>query len=81
MHIYRSSLLRFNDDGQALYDEDGLLATAPGSDGRERVLAAGREMKESSAPRVMLLASAMCTIRRRSTRSKCMAMAGIVESA
>ena len=41
MHIYRSSLLRFNDDGQALYDEDGLLATAPGSDGRERVLAAG----------------------------------------
>ncbi len=41
MHIYRSSLLRFADDGSALYDEDGLLATAPDADGRERVVAAG----------------------------------------
>ena len=41
MHIYRSALLRFADDGQALYEEDGLLAVAPGADGRERVLAAG----------------------------------------
>ncbi|MEN5178912.1 guanine deaminase [Comamonas testosteroni] len=41
MHIYRSSLLRFADDGRAMYDEDGLLATAPGADGRERVVAAG----------------------------------------
>ena len=41
MHIYRSSLLRFADDGSATYDEDGLLATAPGADGRERVAAAG----------------------------------------
>ena len=41
MHIYRSALLRFADDGQALYDEDGLLAVAPGADGRERVVAAG----------------------------------------
>ena len=41
MHIYRSSLLRFADDGSALYDEDGLLATAQGADGRERVVAAG----------------------------------------
>ena len=41
MHIYRSALLRFADDGSALYDEDGLLATAPDADGRERVLAAG----------------------------------------
>ena len=41
MHLYRSSLLRFADDGSALYDEDGLLATAPGADGRERVVAAG----------------------------------------
>lgn len=41
MHIYRSALLRFADDGSALYDEDGLLATAAGADGRERVLAAG----------------------------------------
>ena len=41
MHIYRSALLRFADDGQALYDDDGLLAVAPGADGRERVVAAG----------------------------------------
>ncbi len=41
MQIYRSALLRFADDGQALYDEDGLLAVAPGADGRERVVAAG----------------------------------------
>src|SRR5260221_9068137 len=34
MQIYRSSLLRFADDGQALYDEDGLLAVAP--DDRDR---------------------------------------------
>ncbi len=41
MNIYRSALLRFADDGTALYDEDGLLAVAPGADGRERVVAAG----------------------------------------
>jgi len=41
MHIYRSSLLRFAEDGRALYDEDGLLAVQPGADGRERVVAAG----------------------------------------
>ena len=41
MKIYRSALLRFADDGTAVYDEDGLLATAPGADGRERVVAAG----------------------------------------
>ncbi|MGE8319144.1 MAG: guanine deaminase [Comamonas sp.] len=41
MQIYRSSLLRFAEDGQALYDEDGLLAVQPGADGRERVVAAG----------------------------------------
>ena len=39
--IYRSGLLRFADDGTALYDEDGLLATGADATGRERVLAAG----------------------------------------
>ncbi len=41
MHIYRSALLRFSEDGQALYDADGLLAIAPDAKGRQRVLAAG----------------------------------------
>ena len=41
MHIYRSSLLRFAEDGQAQFDEDGLLAVQPGADGRVRVVAAG----------------------------------------
>ena len=41
MQIYRSSLLRFADDGQALYDEDGLLAIAPDDKGCQRVVAAG----------------------------------------
>ncbi|MGP1683149.1 MAG: guanine deaminase, partial [Giesbergeria sp.] len=41
MHIYRSALLRFDDQGQALYDEDGLLAIAPDHAGRQRVHAAG----------------------------------------
>ena len=41
MHIYRSALLRFSEDGQALYDEDGLLAIGPDAQGRQRVLAVG----------------------------------------
>lgn len=41
MHVYRSALLRFADDGSALYDEDGLLAIAPDGAGRQRVVAAG----------------------------------------
>jgi len=41
MHLYRSALLRFADDGSALYDEDGLLATAPDERGVQRVVAAG----------------------------------------
>ena len=41
MLIYRSALLRFADDGSALYDEDGLLAIAPDATGRQRVQAAG----------------------------------------
>ncbi|HSV81041.1 MAG TPA: guanine deaminase [Ramlibacter sp.] len=41
MHAYRSALLRFADDGSALYDEDGLLVIGPGADGRKVVRAAG----------------------------------------
>lgn len=41
MRVYRSALLRFADDGSALYDEDGLLAIAPDGEGRQRVVAAG----------------------------------------
>jgi len=41
MRVYRSALLRFADDGSALYDQDGLLAVAPDAAGRERVVAAG----------------------------------------
>lgn len=41
MKIYRSALLRFTEDGQAVYDEDGLLAIAPDAMGRARVQAAG----------------------------------------
>lgn len=41
MPVYRSALLRFADDGHALYDEDGLLAIGPDAQGRQRVLAAG----------------------------------------
>ena len=39
MSVYRSALLRFADDGRALYDEDGLLAIGPDAQGRQRVLA------------------------------------------
>lgn len=41
MHLYRAALLRFADDGSAVYDEDALLAIAPDGHGRQRVLAAG----------------------------------------
>ena len=41
MPVYRSALLRFAEDGTALYDQDGLLATGPDAQGRQRVLAAG----------------------------------------
>jgi len=40
-HLYRCALLRFADDGSALYDEDGLLATAADERGVQRVVAAG----------------------------------------
>ncbi|WP_332813439.1 guanine deaminase [Ramlibacter sp.] len=41
MKAFRAALLRFADDGSALYDEDGLLLVGPGPDGRQRVRAAG----------------------------------------
>ena len=52
MHFYRAALLRFADDGRALYDEDGLLAVGPDANGRQRVLAAGawRDLAAQYAP-------------------------------
>ena len=41
MHAYRAALLRFADDGSALYDEDGLLVVGPGAAGVPVVLSAG----------------------------------------
>ena len=41
MKAYRAALLRFADDGSALYDTDGLLVVAPNAAGREAVVAAG----------------------------------------
>ncbi|MPM34591.1 Guanine deaminase [bioreactor metagenome] len=41
MHIFRSALLRFDANGAALYDEDGLLAIEADADGVRRVKAAG----------------------------------------
>ncbi|HUD33355.1 MAG TPA: amidohydrolase family protein, partial [Variovorax sp.] len=38
---HRASLLRFDGDGRALYDEDGLLVVAPDDHGRWRVVDAG----------------------------------------
>ena len=38
---WRASLLRFDADGRAVYDADGLLVTGSGADGVRRVLAAG----------------------------------------
>src|SRR5690349_4404455 len=41
MKAYRAALLRFADDGTALYDEDGLLLVGPGPQGHKIVRAAG----------------------------------------
>ncbi len=41
MKAFRAALLRFAEDGSALYEEDGLLLVGPGPDGRQRVRAAG----------------------------------------
>jgi guanine deaminase len=45
MQGFRAALLRFADDGSALYDEDGLLVIGPGADGRKVVRAAGSFQK------------------------------------
>ena len=41
MHSWRAALLRFDDQGQALYEPDGLLVTGPGPNGVRIVVAAG----------------------------------------
>ncbi|MFZ9285453.1 MAG: guanine deaminase, partial [Burkholderiaceae bacterium] len=41
MKAYRAQLLRFDDDGQPLYDSDGLLVVGPDAQGRPVVRAAG----------------------------------------
>ena len=41
MKAWRASLLRFDDDGQAVFDSDGLLVTGPDANGRRVVQAAG----------------------------------------
>ncbi|MCG2591948.1 guanine deaminase [Ramlibacter sp. XY19] len=41
MQAFRAALLRFADDGSALYDEDGLLVVGPDAQGRKVVRAAG----------------------------------------
>ncbi|RZI67675.1 MAG: guanine deaminase, partial [Variovorax sp.] len=42
MQAFRASLLRFADDGAALFDTDGLLVIGPDASGRKVVRAAGR---------------------------------------
>ena len=41
MKCYRAAILRFDADGQAVYEPDGLLAVGPDAAGREVVLAVG----------------------------------------
>jgi guanine deaminase len=41
MKAWRASLLRFDDDGRAAFDTDGLLVTGPDATGRRVVIAAG----------------------------------------
>ena len=41
MRAYRASLLRFDDNRHAIYDEDGLLVIGPDAQGRQVVRAAG----------------------------------------
>jgi guanine deaminase len=41
MKAFRAALLRFDDHGHAVHDEDGLLVVGPDAAGREVVLAAG----------------------------------------
>ncbi|MBU1440877.1 MAG: guanine deaminase [Gammaproteobacteria bacterium] len=41
MQAYRASLLRFDEAGRPLFDEDGLLVVGPDAAGRQRVIDAG----------------------------------------
>lgn len=41
MQAFRAALLRFADDGSAVYDEDGFLLVGPGADGVQVIRAAG----------------------------------------
>ncbi|MBI2772613.1 MAG: guanine deaminase [Burkholderiales bacterium] len=41
MHAYRAAILRFTDDGTAVYEKDGLLVTGPDATGRKVVRAVG----------------------------------------
>ena len=41
MKCFRAAILRFDADGQAVYESDGLLVTGPDAAGRERVHAVG----------------------------------------
>ena len=41
MKAYRAALLRFDSDGQPVYDADGLILTAPDVNGTRRVVACG----------------------------------------
>ena len=41
MKAYRAALLRFDDDHQPLYEQDGLLVVGPDAQGRQVVRAAG----------------------------------------
>ncbi|CAA9405938.1 MAG: Guanine deaminase [uncultured Ramlibacter sp.] len=41
MKAYRAALLRFADDGAAVYDEDGLLVVGPSASGQQVIRAAG----------------------------------------
>ena len=38
---YRAALLRFDNEGQAVYDEDGMLVVGPDAEGRQRVIDVG----------------------------------------
>lgn len=41
MRAFRAAILRFADDGTAVYEQDGLLVTGPGANGQEVVHAVG----------------------------------------
>ena len=41
MKAYRAAILRFDDEGNAVYEKDGLLVTGPDAGGRQVVRAVG----------------------------------------